>query len=63
VALGRDLYRYTFRRLHGDSPELAYAAAGPARTRQRATGSVAPEAAGPGADAAPNAADTPPDPA
>jgi predicted PurR-regulated permease PerM len=33
VALGRDLYRYTFRRLDGDPPELAYAAAAPARPR------------------------------
>jgi predicted PurR-regulated permease PerM len=31
VALGRDLYRYTFRRLHGDSPEVAYELAAPAR--------------------------------
>jgi predicted PurR-regulated permease PerM len=43
VALGRDLYRYTFRRLHGDSPELAYAAAGPTRvpSRQESQGDTA----------------------
>jgi predicted PurR-regulated permease PerM len=29
VAIGRDLYQYAFRRLHGDSPELAFAVAGP----------------------------------
>lgn len=33
VALARDLYRYTFRRLQGETPELAFAAAAPARTR------------------------------
>jgi predicted PurR-regulated permease PerM len=31
VAIGRDLYRYTFRRLHGDGPELAFLFAAPAR--------------------------------
>jgi predicted PurR-regulated permease PerM len=31
VAIGRDLYRYTFRRLQGESPDLAYLAAAPAR--------------------------------
>lgn len=31
VAIGRDLYRYAFRRLHGDGPELAFLAAAPAR--------------------------------
>ena len=31
VALGRDLYRYTFRRLNGETPELAFEAAAPAR--------------------------------
>jgi predicted PurR-regulated permease PerM len=31
VALGRDLYRYSFRRLHGDPPQAAFAAAAPAR--------------------------------
>jgi predicted PurR-regulated permease PerM len=31
VALGRDLYRYTFGRLHGESPEVAYELAAPAR--------------------------------
>ena len=30
VALGRDLYQYTFRRLHGETPELAFAMAAPA---------------------------------
>jgi predicted PurR-regulated permease PerM len=31
VAIGRDLYRYAFRRMHGDGPELAFLAAAPAR--------------------------------
>jgi predicted PurR-regulated permease PerM len=31
VAIARDLYRYTFRRLHGDGPELAFEASAPAR--------------------------------
>ncbi len=29
VAIGRDLYRYTFRRLHGDGPDLAFLAVAP----------------------------------
>jgi predicted PurR-regulated permease PerM len=33
VALGRDLYRYTFRRLHGDQPQDAFEAAAPTRVR------------------------------
>lgn len=33
VALARDLYRYTFRRLHGDGPEAAFAVAAPSRER------------------------------
>lgn len=33
VAIGRDLYRYAFRRLQGDGPELAFIAAAPARVR------------------------------
>jgi predicted PurR-regulated permease PerM len=33
VAIGRDLYRYIFRRLHGDGPELAFQAAAPIRPR------------------------------
>ena len=49
VALGRDLYRYTFRRLHGDSPGDAYAAAAPTRMRAQAPAQIdtpgrAPEA-------------------
>jgi predicted PurR-regulated permease PerM len=36
VAIGRDLYRYTFRRLHGDGPEVAYLAAAPAKVRTAA---------------------------
>jgi predicted PurR-regulated permease PerM len=35
VAIGRDLYRYTFRRLHGDGPDLAFQAAAPARPSVR----------------------------
>jgi predicted PurR-regulated permease PerM len=31
VAIGRDLYRYAFRRLRGDDPEVAFLAAGPAK--------------------------------
>jgi predicted PurR-regulated permease PerM len=31
VAIGRDLYRYAFRRLRGDGPELAFLAVAPAR--------------------------------
>ena len=31
VALGRDLYQYTFRRLNGETPELAFAVAAPAK--------------------------------
>jgi predicted PurR-regulated permease PerM len=31
VAIGRDLYRYAFRRLRGDDPEVAFLAAAPAR--------------------------------
>ena len=39
VAIGRDLYQYAFRRLHGDSPELAFAVAGPGdRQRSRRAG-------------------------
>ncbi|HEX3218656.1 MAG TPA: AI-2E family transporter [Candidatus Limnocylindria bacterium] len=34
VALGRDLYRYAFRRLQGDSAESAFAAAAPVRVRK-----------------------------
>jgi predicted PurR-regulated permease PerM len=33
VAIGRDLYRYAFRRLNGDGPELAFQAAAPAKVR------------------------------
>jgi hypothetical protein len=29
VAIGRDLYRYTFRRLHGDGPDMAFLAVAP----------------------------------
>ena len=29
VAIGRDLYRYTFRRLHGDGPDAAFGAVAP----------------------------------
>ena len=29
VAIGRDLYRYTFRRLHGDGADLAFLAVAP----------------------------------
>jgi predicted PurR-regulated permease PerM len=35
VALGRDLYRYTFRRLHGDTPADAFAVAAPIRVQER----------------------------
>ena len=30
VAIGRDLYRYTFRRLRGDAPDAAFGAVAPA---------------------------------
>jgi predicted PurR-regulated permease PerM len=44
VALARDLYRYTFRRLHGDSPDTAYLAAAPSRLRAAASAEVPAEA-------------------
>jgi predicted PurR-regulated permease PerM len=43
VALGRDLYRYAFRRLHGDSPEVAFGLAAPAKLPMRARPSPNPE--------------------
>jgi predicted PurR-regulated permease PerM len=51
VALGRDLYRYAFRRLHGDAPEDAFA---PVRVRAEPPGEVEADAARP-ADARPRA--------
>jgi predicted PurR-regulated permease PerM len=52
VALGRDLYRYTFRRLHGDPPEAAFAAAAPARMRASSPAETAEtEVRGPEAEA------------
>jgi predicted PurR-regulated permease PerM len=43
VALGRDLYRYAFRRLHGDSAEQAFWFAAPAKVRMRAAPSPNPD--------------------
>jgi predicted PurR-regulated permease PerM len=52
VALGRDLYRYIFRRLDGDSPENAFAAAAPARVRVAPrVEPVEPDVRAPGAEA------------
>jgi hypothetical protein len=34
VAIGRDLYRYTFRRLQGDGPDAAFGAVAPAVASQ-----------------------------
>jgi predicted PurR-regulated permease PerM len=45
VALGRDLYQYTFRRLNGESPELAFAVAAPASPPVKPMPPAAPEAA------------------
>ena len=36
VAIGRDLYRYTFRRLHGDGPDTAFMAVAPKVATHRA---------------------------
>jgi predicted PurR-regulated permease PerM len=52
VALARDLYRYTFRRLHGDTPEAAFGIAAPARIRGKPPAeSAEPEMRAPEAEA------------
>jgi predicted PurR-regulated permease PerM len=51
VALGRDLYRYTFRRLHGDSPGDAYAAAAPTRMRAQTPAQIDAQGRAPEAEA------------
>lgn len=51
VALGRDLYRYTFRRLHGDSPDDAYAAAAPTRMRAQTPEQIDTQGRAPEAEA------------
>ena len=52
VALARDLYRYTFRRLHGDTPQAAFVLVAPARMRGNPpVEAVEPEVRAPEAEA------------
>jgi predicted PurR-regulated permease PerM len=52
VALARDLYRYTFRRLHGDTPRAAFVLVAPARMRGNPpVEAVEPEVRAPEAEA------------
>jgi predicted PurR-regulated permease PerM len=53
VALGRDLYQYTFRRLQGESPELAFAVAAPSRPPVKP---IPPAAPAPGTEPEPEPA-------
>ncbi|HET6745682.1 MAG TPA: AI-2E family transporter [Candidatus Limnocylindria bacterium] len=52
VAFGRDLYQYAFRRLNGDSPELAFEVAGPMQPPVESIEPAAPPEEVPAADGA-----------